>query len=72
MAIVVTTHYMDEAERCDHIALMNQGEIVAQGKVEDIKSRYAPQLKSSRSTLQDIFVHVISQGGVKHGRQKLG
>lgn len=66
MTIVVTTHYMDEAERCDQVALMNQGKIVAQGKVDELKARYAPELDKERPTLADIFVHVINQGGGEH------
>jgi len=35
--ILVTTHYMDEAENCDRIVLMRNGEKIAEGKPEDIK-----------------------------------
>src|SRR5208282_5172994 len=31
VTILVTTHYMDEAEYCDRIILINQGQIVASG-----------------------------------------
>ncbi|MDQ0338840.1 ABC-2 type transport system ATP-binding protein [Caldalkalibacillus uzonensis] len=72
MTIVVTTHYMDEAERCDQVALMNQGKIVAQGKVDELKERYAAELDTERPALADIFVHVISQGGGEHVQEKLG
>lgn len=37
MAILYTTHYMEEAERlCDRIAIMDEGQIVAQGTLEDL------------------------------------
>ena len=32
------THYMDEAENCDRIAVIDQGEIVACGSPEALKS----------------------------------
>ena len=35
--ILVTTHYMDEAENCDRIVLMRNGEKIAEGNPEDIK-----------------------------------
>ncbi len=37
VTILVTTHYMDEAENCDRLALMNRGRIVARGSPEGIK-----------------------------------
>lgn len=37
MAILYTTHYMEEAERlCDRIAIMDEGQIVAQGTLEEL------------------------------------
>ncbi len=35
--IMVTTHYMDEAEHCDRLAFIYQGRIIAQGSPEEIK-----------------------------------
>ncbi len=37
--ILVTTHYMDEAENCDRLALMGGGKIIAEGTPKDIKRR---------------------------------
>jgi ABC-2 type transport system ATP-binding protein len=38
ITVFVTTHYMDEAENCDRIAIMNDGKIVALGTPEDLKA----------------------------------
>ena len=38
VAILVTTHYMSEAEHCDQIALMHAGRIVAKGSPMELKS----------------------------------
>ncbi|MDR0632536.1 MAG: ABC transporter ATP-binding protein [Holosporales bacterium] len=35
--VFVTTHYMDEAENCDRIALMRSGELIAVGSVPELK-----------------------------------
>ncbi len=35
--ILVTTHYMDEAEHCQELAFIHQGKIIANGAPEDIK-----------------------------------
>jgi ABC-2 type transport system ATP-binding protein len=37
ITIFLTTHYMDEAEYCDRIAIMDAGRIVAQGTPEELK-----------------------------------
>jgi ABC-2 type transport system ATP-binding protein len=36
--VFVTTHYMDEAERCRHLAFIHRGRIVAQGTPAQIKA----------------------------------
>ncbi len=40
--IMVTTHYMDEAEHCDRLAFINQGRIIAQGSPPEIKQEQMP------------------------------
>jgi ABC-2 type transport system ATP-binding protein len=46
MAVLYTSHYMEEiAELCDHIAIMDDGEIVALGTVAELVARHAgPEL----------------------------
>ncbi len=40
--LVITTHYMDEAEQlCDRLVVMDQGKIVAEGSPRDLITRYA-------------------------------
>lgn len=40
--IIFSTHLMDFAEMmCDHIALINKGEIIEQGSLKEIKSKYS-------------------------------
>jgi drug efflux transport system ATP-binding protein len=39
--LIVTTHYLDEAERCDRIALMHAARLVALGSVADLKHVFA-------------------------------
>src|SRR6202521_4070896 len=36
LTVLVSTHYMDEAERCDRIVYINLGKIIAQGTVADV------------------------------------
>jgi ABC-2 type transport system ATP-binding protein len=39
--VLVTTHYMDEAEYCDSLVLINRGRIVAEGTPEELKGSSA-------------------------------
>jgi ABC-2 type transport system ATP-binding protein len=40
--IIFSTHLMDFAEMmCDHIAIINQGELIEQGSLTEIKSKYS-------------------------------
>lgn len=51
LTVFFTTHYMDEAERyADHIAVIDHGNIVAQGTVADLKS------KTKTNSLEDAFL----------------
>lgn len=42
ITVFVTTHFLDEAEYCNTIALINAGKIVAFGTPETLKNKYIP------------------------------
>lgn len=37
VTILLTTHLMEEAERCDRVAILNRGHVIAQGSPESLK-----------------------------------
>ena len=39
--VLVTTHYLDEAERCDRVAIMHSGKLAALGPIGDLKATFA-------------------------------
>jgi ABC-2 type transport system ATP-binding protein len=41
VTVLVTTHYLDEAEHCDRIALMHDGKLAAEGSVAELKHVFA-------------------------------
>ncbi len=56
--LIVTTHVMDEAERCDRLALIRDGLFIAIGTPEDLKAR------AGAATLEDAFLHFArAEGG---------
>ena len=40
VTIIVSTPYMDEAERCSRVGFLNQGRLIATGRPEDLRSRF--------------------------------
>jgi len=44
VTVVVSTPYMDEAERCDRLALLQHGRVVASGAVDEIKGKVTGSL----------------------------
>ena len=41
--VIVTTHFMDEAERCDRIAFMSDGKLMALDTPDNLKKKYHPR-----------------------------
>lgn len=56
-AIIATTHIMDEAERCDRLALIFNGQVIASGSPTEIRSTFGV------SNLEDVFLKATSEGG---------
>lgn len=48
MTVVLTTHYLDEADEADQIYIVDHGKVIAQGSALDIKSRYAKNILKIR------------------------
>ena len=56
--ILLTTHYMDEAETlCDRVAIVDHGRVIAEGAPRElIASLGAPRVVTHQGTLEDVFV----------------
>ncbi|MCC3379987.1 ABC transporter ATP-binding protein [Paenibacillus farraposensis] len=53
--IIVTTHVMDELERCDKLGMIRDGKLIASGSPGDLKAR------TSSSTIEEAFLHFIGE-----------
>jgi ABC-2 type transport system ATP-binding protein len=51
VTILVTTHVMDEAEKCDRLAMIRDGRVIALGSPEELKA------DSHSSTMEEAFIH---------------
>ncbi|MFC6647086.1 ribosome-associated ATPase/putative transporter RbbA [Granulicella cerasi] len=55
VTIFISTHFMNEAERCDRISLMHAGRILTTGTPADLVA------KSGQKTLEDTFILYLEQ-----------
>lgn len=68
VTVLVTTHFMDEAEYCDRIALIYRGQAIAVGSVEELKQ----SVKTSNlpdPTMEDAFVELILRSEEQYKKQ---
>lgn len=57
---LVTTHFMEEAEYCDHLVLMSLGEVLASGTPAEIKEKVRrPDLP--HPSMEDAFIALIEE-----------
>jgi ribosome-dependent ATPase len=55
VTIFVSTHFMNEAERCDRISLMHHGRVLAVGAPDELKRR------QNAATLEDAFISYLER-----------
>ena len=55
VTVIVTTHFMEEAEFCDHMLIMSQGKKLAEGRPEEIRSM-AVTAENPEPTVEDAFI----------------
>jgi ABC-2 type transport system ATP-binding protein len=65
MTVLVSTHYMDEAERCHEIAYIAYGELLAQGTVEEvIEQSHLRTWNVSGPDLQSLSQNLLGVPGI--------
>jgi len=60
VTVIVTTHFMQEAEYCDRIAIMDAGRVLAQGPPGEVR-RLGATRDGRLPTMEDAFVSVVEQ-----------
>lgn len=58
VTVLVTTHFLDEAEYCDRIGLVYKGRVIARGSPDELKARAASPDRPE-PTLEDAFVSLV-------------
>jgi ABC-2 type transport system ATP-binding protein len=63
VTVIVTTHFMPEAEYCDRAAILDSGRVLAQGTPAELRA-HAP---GASATIEDAFVAIVQEArGKQH------
>ena len=62
VTVMVTTHFMDEAEYCDRISLIYQGHAIQTGTPDELKNK--------GETMEDAFIRIIHEYDQAHPNEE--
>ncbi len=62
VTLIVSSHVMDEAERCDRLGFMRQGRLLAEGSAEKLRAQ------AGTATLEEAFLR-FAEGSVEGGER---
>ncbi len=76
VTVIVTTHLMEEAERCDRLAILNEGKVVALGTPDDLKHEIGGDVilldaKDPESLAERIRIRFALDAQVLHGQVRI-
>jgi ABC-2 type transport system ATP-binding protein len=66
VTMIVTTHFMQEAEYCDHVAIMDSGQVLSQGSPAEVRERARTEARPEPS-MEDAFIAVVEQARAAPG-----
>jgi len=65
--IVITTHFMEEAEYCDRIVIQDAGKLVAYGTPDEVRTQAGG---TDRMTMEAAFIRIVEQGRSERGNSQ--
>ena len=70
VTVIVTTHFMEEAEYCDRVAILDQGRVLAQGTPAEVRAR--ARVEQSRPTrMEDAFIAIVEEARGREDRSTI-
>ena len=72
LTVLVSTHYMDEAERCHKICYLAYGKLLARGTVDEVIEQSGLRALKASPTLEDVFVHLMRNVTDNFAKRKAG
>ena len=68
VTVIVTTHFMEEAEYCDRVAILDEGRILAQGTPAELRS-HARTTDGREATMEDAFIAIVLEAREEEERR---
>ena len=65
VTVVVTTHFMEEAEYCDRIVILDSGRVLAEGTPAQVRS-LGKHGAAGEPTMEDAFIAIVEQARAEH------
>jgi ABC-2 type transport system ATP-binding protein len=65
VTVIVTTHFMEEAEYCDRVAILDRGRIIASGTPAYIR-RHGHAAESEGANMEDAFIAIVERERSTH------
>jgi ABC-2 type transport system ATP-binding protein len=69
VTVIVTTHFMEEAEYCDRVVILDAGKVLAEGTPAEIRSR-ARATDGREPTMDDAFIAIVDESRGVNGNAK--
>jgi ABC-type multidrug transport system ATPase subunit len=60
VTVIVTTHFMAEAEYCDRALVLDGGKVLAQGRPAELRA-LAPVVAGRVATMEDAFIAIVEK-----------
>jgi ABC-2 type transport system ATP-binding protein len=67
VTVIITTHFMEEAEYCDRVVIMDAGRLLVQGTPSEVRGRARPQA-GREATMEDAFIAVVEEARDRGGQ----
>jgi ABC-2 type transport system ATP-binding protein len=69
VTVIITTHFMEEAEYCDRVVILDAGQVLAQGMPAEIRSRARPT-PGQVPTMEDAFIAIVEEARAGESSQR--
>jgi ABC-2 type transport system ATP-binding protein len=69
VTVIITTHFMEEAEYCDRVVILDAGRVLAQGRPAAIRSRAEP-VPGRAPTMEDAFIAIVEEARADASHQR--